>query len=202
MSRLVLWVMLSLSLACSGSDRDARAQDAGDEDAGEPDGAPDGETEEEAGAAAEAGAGLCASCGGCEETRSGLSAQHRPEPITYSDNPPMGGDHASCWSKFGVHTSAVPEARWVHNLEHGAVVFLYNCPDGCAAEVTQLEALARGRAFALVTPNARLPTRFAAVAWGVRLLSECLDRDAFAEFYEQHVDQAGESTTAPPPGGC
>jgi hypothetical protein len=199
MSRLVLSVVLSLSLACSDSDRDSRAQDAGDEDAGE----PDGETEEEAGSAAEAGAGgLCASCGGCEETRSGLSTQHRPEPIAYGDNPPMGGDHASCWSKFGVHTSAVPEARWVHNLEHGAVVFLYNCPDGCEAEVTQLEALARGRAFALVTPNARLPTRFAAVAWGVRLLSECLDRDAFAEFYEQHVDKAGESTTAPPPGGC
>lgn len=186
-------------MACSDSDRAAAGEDAGEElpDAGDepPDASDDPNPESGAGE-------MCTRCGGCEERRSGLTNQHRPEPINYSDNPPMGGDHASCWAKFGVHTSAVPEARWVHNLEHGAVVFLYNCPDGCAAEVDALEAMARERAFALVTPNARLPTRFALVAWGVRLLSECLDRDAFERFYEQHVNQAGESTTAAPPGGC
>jgi hypothetical protein len=178
---------------------DPPPEDGGDE----PDAQLDGASDQDAGSAQEAGAGgLCTTCGGCEEKRSVTSAQHKPELISYTDNPPTGGDHASCWSTFGVHGDPVPEARWVHNLEHGAIVFLYNCPDGCAAEVKQLEALAKGRAFALVTPDARLPTRFAVVGWGVRLLSECLDRDAFSEFYEQHVDQAGESSTSPPPGGC
>ncbi len=207
MSRLALWFALSMlsssSLACSDSDRSTPSEDAGEEppDAGEE--PPDAGGDEQDSSAVESGAGgMCTRCGGCEETRTGLSAQHLPEPINYSDNPPVGGDHASCWAKFGVHTSAVPEARWVHNLEHGAVVFLYNCPDGCAAEVAELEALAKERPFALVTPNTRLTTRFAVVAWGVRLLSECLDRDAFARFYEQHFNQAGESTTAAPPGGC
>jgi hypothetical protein len=175
---------------------DPAAQDGGDEP-GDDASSADGGSTQESGAA-----GLCTSCGGCEEKRSVTSAQHKPEPISYADNPPTGGDHASCWSTFGVHSDAVPEARWVHNLEHGAIVFLYNCPDGCAADVKQLEALTKGRAFALVTPDARLPMRFAAVAWGVRLLAECLDQDAFISFYEKHVDQAGESSTSPPPGGC
>jgi hypothetical protein len=146
--------------------------------------------------------GICSTCGGCEETLVNDSRNHKPEPIMYEDNPPTGGDHAACWSSFGVHTAAVPEARWVHNLEHGAIVFLYNCRSGCSAEVKQLEALAKGRPFALVTPDSRLPTSFAVVAWGVRMLSNCVDMDAFAAFYEKHVDQAGESSTSGPPGGC
>jgi hypothetical protein len=208
MRRAALWVIVCFAAACSGGDGAAPTQEAGadepvDDGGGdaELDAGEDGSTED-GGEAPEAGAGLCASCGGCEEQRTVNSAQHKPEPISYADNPPTGGDHASCWSTFGVHGEAVPESRWVHNLEHGAIVFLYNCPDGCAAEVKQLEALAKGRPFALVTPDARLPTRFAAVAWGIRLLSECLDGDAFIEFYDKHVDQAGESTTSPPPGGC
>src|SRR5262245_38663001 len=121
MSRLAFWFVWSLSwslsLACSGSDRSAPIEDpdAGEEppDAQESDAGVD----DDGGVAAESGAGgPCTRCGGCEETRSGLTNQHRPEPITYSDNPPMGGDHASCWANFGVHSSAVPEARWVHNL--------------------------------------------------------------------------------------
>jgi hypothetical protein len=101
-----------------------------------------------------------------------------------------------------VHESEVPDERWVHNLEHGAVVFLYHCPDGCPTEVLALEALAAARPFALVMPYAALPERFAAVAWGHRLRSECFDQDAFQEFYDTYFNRAPESLTNPPPSGC
>jgi hypothetical protein len=218
MARVAFWVVsfFCVCVACSGNDHDGRvmAADGGeaDDDAGDAEDADGIDPEEEDGEAAEADGGLsqdaagrgglCSTCGGCEETRTGLSAQHKPEPIAYSDNPPMGGDHAACWTTFGVHISAEPESRWVHNMEHGAVVFLYNCASGCAADIKEIEAIAKGRPFALVTPNARIPKRFAVVAWGARLLTDCLDRGAFERFYEQHVDRAGESSTSAPPGGC
>lgn len=205
-----------LAVACSETDHTGDESDAGSDDgadAGDAQDEPDAdgieadadtvEPEDDAGLSQDAGpGGICSTCGACEETLEIRSAQHKPEPINYSDNPPAGGDHASCWAPFGVHASAVPEARWVHNLEHGAVVFLYNCQNGCAAEQKELEAIAKGRPFALVTPDARLPKRFAAVAWGVRLVSDCLDREAFERFYDKHVDRAGESSSSGPPGGC
>jgi hypothetical protein len=192
MSRIALCLCALVYVACSGTDNKKPESDAS---------VPGEDAEiilsDDAGPG-----GICSTCGGCEETRTGLSMQHVPEPVRYTDNPPSGGDHAACWSKFGVHEEAVPEGRWVHNLEHGAVVFLHNCPEDCSDEIAKLELLAKGRPFALVTPNTRLRTRFAVVAWGVHMLSDCVDEEAFEQFYDKHVDQAGESTTAAPPGGC
>jgi hypothetical protein len=61
---------------------------------------------------------------------------------------------------------------WLHNLEHGHVVFLYNCPEGCPETVATLESFRReakvgsnGVIRALVVPDSRIPTRVAAVLW-------------------------------------
>jgi hypothetical protein len=82
------------------------------------------------------------------------------------------------------------------------VVYLYRCPDGCADALAALEGLAQGKPFAVVMPYAALPTRFAAVAWGRRLLSECFDLEAFEAFYAAHADRAIESSASGPPSGC
>lgn len=146
---------------------------------------------------------LCTSCGACVESQTlEPGAAHVAGGIDYADLPPLGGSHDPCWTRFGIYESEVPDERWVHNLEHGAVVFLYNCPDGCADEIAALEFVASPRPFALVMPYAALPGRFAAVAWGHRLVSECYDEEAFQAFYEAHVNHAPESSTSPPPGGC
>jgi hypothetical protein len=147
-------------------------------------------------------AGICTSCGACERHLPVSSTFHRPAPIDYPDLPPAGGDHDACWIRFGVHATELPDERWVHNLEHGAVVFLHNCEDGCDAERKELEAMAESRPFAVVLPYAELPTRFGVVAWEHRLLSDCLDQEAFAAFYTDHVNQAPESLTSPPPASC
>ena len=145
---------------------------------------------------------LCASCGGCEEVIPVVSAMHTNQVVTYPDPPPTSGPHSPCWGRWGVHDEPLPPERWVHNLEHGAVVFLYNCPDGCDQEVTAIKDLNRHRYRTIITAYANLPTRFGVVSWGHRLLSECLDLDTFNKFYERNFDHAPESNANPPNPTC
>jgi hypothetical protein len=178
--------MAALSIAC------------GDDDGG----APDGRDPGGAGNADGGGAGICTADGACDQRVEVGPPNHVEGNIDYNDVPPAGGSHNSCWGRFGVHDEPLPAENWVHNLEHGAVVYLYDCPDGCDEDVAALEALVEDRPFALLTEYGALSTRFAVVAWGYRLESEDVDPDAFAAFYDAHADQALESTTSPPPSGC
>ncbi len=68
-------------------------------------------------------------------------AAHVPvgEQVTYQANPPASGSH---WSQGGVapvapgfYETAVEEEQWLHNLEHGYVVVLYDCRGPCHAEL-------------------------------------------------------------------
>jgi hypothetical protein len=46
----------------------------------------------------------------------------------YLSNPPTAGEHYPIWASYSIHAEVVPRGYWVHNLEHGAIVFLYR-PD-------------------------------------------------------------------------
>ncbi len=146
--------------------------------------------------------GLRTSCGALEEEVAIPSANHVSGEVDYADAPPVGGDHNICWAAWGAHAEAVPAERWVHNLEHGGVVYLYHCDPDCDAEVAQLAAFVDGRTQALLSPYDALPKRFAVVAWGRRLVSDCYDRDVFEAFYALHVDRAPESVTSGPSEQC
>jgi hypothetical protein len=155
-----------------------------------------GETQRDAGE-------LCTSCDACAESLPITGFSHVSGHIDYPDTPPASGDHnGRCWSDWGVIASEVPPERWVHNLEHGGVVFLYRCEGGCDADLTQLRALVNAHPRTLLTSYSQLPTRFAALSWGVRLLSDCLDREAFEAFYNMHVAHGREDIDAPPPDVC
>ena len=130
------------------------------------------------------------------------SALHVPGEVAYADVPPAGGNHNGCWGKWGVHERELADERFVHNLEHGGIVFLYRCPEGCDEAVSTLREVVRTRDLALLTPYAALPTRFAVVAWGYRLISDCLDRAAFERFYDAHRDMGLESVPDDPPSSC
>jgi hypothetical protein len=131
-----------------------------------------------------------------------MSAFHVRGDVMYGDPPPVGGDHNECWAKWGAYDEELADERWVHNLEHGGVILLYNCPEGCANEVDTMRVYVSGRTQALLTPYRALPTRFAAVAWGVRLTTDCFDMPAFQTFYQEHVDRAPESIADDPPRSC
>ena len=60
----------------------------------------------------------------------------------YPNGIPASGFHRPKWPEYGEYTY-IPPLRYVHALEHGAVLFLYH---PCAPEelVKKLRALARG----------------------------------------------------------
>lgn len=132
------------------------------------------------------------------------SATHLAEcsAIAYSTNPPSGGDHYQFWAAYQSYDTPVRPGFLVHSLEHGAVVFWYNCPEGCADEVAEVEAFisslpedplctAVPRRTALV-PYPELGSRWAASAWGFALTADCFDADEFRSFYTEHTGQAPE----------
>jgi hypothetical protein len=146
---------------------------------------------------------LCTSCGGCAQSLPVVSAMHVSGHIDYPDTPPASGPHnGTCWADWGALETEVPPERWVHNLEHGGVVFLYRCDEGCEADLGVLRELVSAHPRTLLTSYAELPTRFAAISWGVRMLSDCLDRAAFEAFYAMHVAHAPENIAAPPSAVC
>jgi hypothetical protein len=147
---------------------------------------------------------VCAACdGGCaEEALPPESSAHVEGDLDYGDEPPAGGDHNPCWADWGVYTSPLPPERWVHNLEHGGVVFLYACPSGCADSVATLADYVEGRTQAILTEYPDMAEGFAVVSWGYRLTLSCFDLDAMAAFYDAHVNQAPESVTSGKPSGC
>jgi hypothetical protein len=55
---------------------------------------------------------------------------HIPQDQTpvYNHNPPVSGEHYEFWGIWQIHTETLARGYWVHNLEHGGVVFLYR-PD-------------------------------------------------------------------------
>jgi len=130
-------------------------------------------------------------------------------PLTFATNPPSGGDHYADWAAYQNYDFPVPAGFLVHDLEHGAVVIGYNCPDGCAAEVAQAKAAIAGWPVddacagsstarrVTLTPYPELTVRWAASSWGWTLRADCFDPIEFANFFETHGGQGREQTCAP-----
>ena len=125
-------------------------------------------------------------------------AAHVPDgtKIAYRHNPPHSGDHYSAWeTRRGEHAKPVPRGRYVHNLEHGHVLLLYDCPRGCAQGLSVLrQVLAkRPRASLILTPDPLLdPPRFAAVAWRWVYETDAPDLATLLCFVDQHLGLAPE----------
>jgi hypothetical protein len=148
---------------------------------------------------------VCDQCGACVESITVTSANHVSGAVDYPDPPPVGGDHNACWAIWGIHEDPVPPERWVHNLEHGGAVFLYNCPGDCgadAAAISEITAFVGSHASAIITPYAGMPRKFAMVSWGRRLVTDCVDPQAAAAFYAVHANRAPERISANPSPSC
>ena len=127
----------------------------------------------------------------------------RGTPIDYGARPPIGGPHYNGWyPSYGVVEQSVSAGLWVHNLEHGAIVLLYRCENGCADLVARLRAfhaaLPKGRnarsgaARLLATPYAEMDHRIAVVAWGQLLELDDFDPERVEAFYLEHLDRGPE----------
>jgi Protein of unknown function (DUF3105) len=142
-------------------------------------------------------------CGPGVDAPANEGGQHiaEPMPITYRANPPASGPHWPMWQEpWGAYPGGLPRERWVHNLEHGGVVLLYNCPSGCDDVVAALTALRDAtppdrfnEQRLLIVPDAAMPHRVAAVAWGWRWQGDAVDAAALRCFIDARYDRAPES---------
>lgn len=135
-----------------------------------------------------------------EEVVKATGARHTTEELEFGSKPPTGGDHHPCWSTWGVHSEPVEAKHLVHNLEHGGIALLYNCPDDCAEELRWLTAFTLRNELVILTEYPALDVRFGVSAWEARATSDCLDTDFVQSFYERRVDRAPEQFRRPPPG--
>jgi hypothetical protein len=124
--------------------------------------------------------------------------------VEYEMSPPVFGDHYPTWAAYKTYDFPVPLGYLVHSLEHGAVIFFYDCSDGCAEEVSGVQAFidelpADPRCSEAVqhqiilVPRPGLGARWAASAWGYSLTADCFDRPIFEQFYHAHLAQGPEN---------
>jgi len=132
-------------------------------------------------------------------------ADHVPEgtPLSHKSRPPTSGTHYPVWLQtYGFMNPAPPTGQWLHNLEHGAVAILYNCPAGCPELEQQLKDLyptlplgrnaRRGMPRALIMPYTDMDKKIAVAAWGWLLELDEFNREEIVKFYESRLDRGPE----------
>jgi hypothetical protein len=99
--------------------------------------------------------------------------------VPYVDNPPSSGMHYPVWANWRIYTATFPREYYVHNLEHGGIVFLYQ-PTAPANVIADLTAAYNGLSndpecdppskHAVMLPDPAIDTPIAVVAayWTLR----------------------------------
>lgn len=114
------------------------------------------------------------------------AGSHTQEPVTYKENPPVGGEHNPVWLNCGVYDSPVPKENAVHSMEHGAVWVTYR-PDLPQADVDKLKSVIPDT-YMVLSPYEGLPAPVVASAWGKQIqLTGANDNrlEAFIKEYRQ-----------------
>jgi hypothetical protein len=139
-----------------------------------------------------------------------LDRAHVPasQRVEYSSNPATSGPHDGRWATYGEHAQPIEPRLYVHNLEHGAVVFFYRCdllPD-CPAAVEALRRAASAipydlscrttgvRSRTLIVPSPDIDVPIAAAVWGKLYKSECVDPKSLGDFAFDNYGKGPEDT--------
>ncbi len=123
------------------------------------------------------------------------------DPGPYATNPPTSGHHYATWKQAGFYdtnTDEFPQAYLVHNLEHGYIVFWYNCKilsdAQCAELKTQIKTVMDGAGnFKVIAyPWDATDIPLVMTSWGFMLRQETFDSALATTFIEQHRNRAPE----------
>lgn len=127
--------------------------------------------------------------------------------VTYDHNPPTSGCHYNLGYgdapiQAGVYDQSVPPEYWVHNLEHGYIAVLYNCPTKCDTEFQELRSWyhslppTKGFAYAkaIVLPYASLDVPFAVESWDWYDPMPVFSIDEVQKFYNNHQGHGAEAS--------
>lgn len=131
--------------------------------------------------------------------------------VNWTSNPPTSGPHYPVWAAYDQDYTELQRGYWVHDLEHGAVVFAYRCDAGCPDVAAQLDAVVKAlpvdstcaspvKQRSLVVEDPLLPAdnTVDAVAWGAYYSAPgaCVDPATLESFYFDHVAQGPEDLCA------
>ena len=122
-----------------------------------------------------------------------------PDDLYYTTNPPSSGPHyASMWATYGEHPIPIDPRFYVHNLEHGSVLFFYRCNSAaqCPNAAVTLDSISnalpddpdclrrrRGvRKQVITAPNPDMDVQVAVVSWGWTFKASCINREQILEF--------------------
>lgn len=114
--------------------------------------------------------------------------------IKYDSYLPTHEGHRPLWPVFGEY-KYVPPQRWLHNIEHGAIVMLYH-PCTHPYYVNELRSIVRGCIRKhIVTPYVHLsPERpLALVAWGCRYEMSTVDQEEVVAFIKEKALKGPEA---------
>jgi hypothetical protein len=133
--------------------------------------------------------------------RTGLANNHVPsciDPTQCGDGqePPLGGPHCPSWLNCRVWDSAQNRCEYIHNLEHGHMVLVYNCPSGCPDIVDAMTTYWMSKPDPrriLVTPDPMLKTKVAAMVWGWGWQGDTADTARFDDVFSHHDEDAPEA---------
>lgn len=95
---------------------------------------------------------------------------HIAGEITYTESPPIGGQHNVVWQNCGTYNVPIHSEHAVHSMEHGAVWITYR-PDLPADQVQTLKNVASDD-FMLLSPYPGLSSPVVASAWNRQLRLE------------------------------
>ncbi len=132
-------------------------------------------------------------------------AENNPLP-PFSTDPPTSGTHYPTWWEPGFYdetslqatTVAAPAGYLVHNLEHGYVIFWYNCtlvtPEECVTLKNDLRTLIEeANHFKVIAfPWTTTDVPVVATSWGQMLKMQSFDAKLAAEMIQRNRNHAPE----------
>jgi hypothetical protein len=120
-------------------------------------------------------------------------------PLSYAHRPPSSGMHYGTLpqpQEYRMYDTPLTPGRWVHMLEHGAVVVLYRpdlCDDACVQQLGQFYDSAPrsnlvGVRHLAITPYQDMDHAIAVVAWGYIDEMDQVDLDRITADFKSKVD--------------
>lgn len=115
--------------------------------------------------------------------------QHVQTPVTYTENPPVGGQHNPVWLNCGIYDAPVANENAVHSMEHGAVWITYR-PDLPSDQVDELKSDVQGETYTVLSPYEGLPAPVVLSAWNHQLQLQSADDPRIDAFLAKYVQGA------------
>lgn len=115
------------------------------------------------------------------------SGQHvqQGQPVSYTESPPVGGQHDPYWQTCQFYSQPIRSENAVHSLEHGAVWITYR-PDLPQDQIDELQQIADGDGFILVSPYPNLQAPVVVQSWNHQLVLTGADDSHLKKFIKEY----------------